>query len=457
MNLTHPWFPLLVALAVLIHRLTAGSWRQWALLLVSAGFVLTWKTGSVLAVLLVISISYASTHLAGSDRGAKSRVIVTAITLLTAVLAVFRYHDQVSRLLASLGWGVTVSGAVGVSYIVFQAISYIVDASRGDAKPLNLRELSLFYAFFPKFVAGPIVRVREMFAPGQGQDPDDATFVMGLVRIFYGAVKKFAIADLLALGLVDRVFGNPALMSGPEAFFGAVGYTIQLYADFSGYTDMALGTAMLLGYRLPENFSRPFAAVDLSDFWRRWHITLSSWLRDYVYIPLGGSRVAAWRINLNLLVTFLVAGIWHGSGWTFVVWGLMHGVGLVFERLIGVHGLHRRRDLSLGLKIFAVAATFLYVALAFVFFRAESVHSAIQVLERIFTGPATFDNMDWKLASALAAGFFLQFVPRRIQEAPARFLAALPWPVWTAVMLLGAATIQYLSDVSPRPFIYGGF
>ena len=456
MSLTHPWFPLVVALAVLIHRLTSGSVRRWALVLLSAGFVSTWGAGSVVAVLSVILISYIAVRFLRSSSAPSGAVMVMAAVSLVGVLALFRYHTQITAVLHSWGWVITVPGAVGVSYIVFQAISYVADVRRGQAGQLNFRDLALYYTFFPKFISGPIVRVHEMFSSGQGEDPDDVTFVMGLTRIFCGAVKKFAIADFLALELVDRVFGNPSLMSGPEAFLGAVGYTIQLYADFSGYTDMALGTAMLLGYRLPENFMRPFAAVDLSDFWRRWHITLSAWLRDYVYIPLGGSRVPSWRIHVNLLVTFLVAGIWHGSGWTFIVWGLMHGAGLVFERAAGIHGVHRRK-LSLPVRITASGLTFLYVALAFVFFRADSVGAALHVLERIVTGPLTVDNIDWRIMAALVAGFSLQFVPGRIRESAVHFMAGLPWPVWTAAMLAGAAAVQYLSDISPRPFIYGGF
>ena len=223
---------------------------------------------------------------------------------------------------------------VGISFYTFMAISYVVDTYRGDFVPTTLEKFAVYLSFFPHLVAGPIVRPGELIPQlDVPRDPRRVDTSRAFYLIATGLFKKVVIANYLASHIVDQVFGAPGQHSSLEILIGIYAYAVQIYADFSGYTDIAIGLALLLGFKFPQNFDSPYAAVSLQDFWRRWHMTLSRWLRDYLYIPLGGNRKGTIITYRNLMLTMLIGGLWHGAGWTFIVWGGIHGVGLVLRAL----------------------------------------------------------------------------------------------------------------------------
>ena len=269
---------------------------------------------------------------------------------------------------------------VGISFYTFMGISYIVDVYRRQLEPAGWLDTFLYLSFFPHLVAGPIVRGAELFPQfAKRRDPKHVDFSRAAYLIFAGLFKKVVLSSYLATTIVDPVFGDPGAHSSSEILVAVYGYAVQIYADFSGYTDIAIGIALLLGFEFPQNFDRPYTARSLQDFWRRWHMTLSRWLRDYLYIPLGGSRRGKLRTYLNIFITMLLGGLWHGAAWNFVVWGGIQGAGQV----IG----HARRDrrAERGLpepedtprrRAVERFVTFHIVCLGWIFFRAGSIGGA---------------------------------------------------------------------------------
>mgnify|MGYP000822949840 FL=1 len=272
---------------------------------------------------------------------------------------------------------------VGISFFVFQSMSYTIDICRGQLKPLNNWADYLFYlSFFPQLVAGPIVRAKD-FIPQIRQNPLRVTremFGMGVFLILIGLFKKAVISDYISLNFVDRIFDEPLLYSGFECLMGIYGYALQIYCDFSGYSDMAIGIALLLGFRFPKNFDAPYKSATITEFWRRWHISLSTWLRDYLYISLGGNRKGAVRTYWNLFAVFLVTGIWHGAAWSYVAWGIWNGIFIVIERFFGL-------DKDKNDRWYVSAAKHVYAFFAIVWgmiiFRAESLSYAYEYICRM--------------------------------------------------------------------------
>jgi len=303
------------------------------------------------------------------------------------MLGVFKYYDFFALELSNLLGADTsiplleLTLPVGVSFFTFQAMSYVIDLKRRLVKPMPFLDFAVYLSFFPQLVAGPIVRASEM-APQIAQRPDPRTVpsTEAFHLILRGLFKKVVISSWLASTLVDNVFANPDGHSSHDVLLGVYGYAIQIYADFSGYTDIAIGVALLLGFRFPTNFDCPYRALSLRDFWKRWHITLSSWLRDYLYIPLGGNRGRNSETYRNLLITMVLGGLWHGSTWNFVIWGMIHGVALMIERLLPNRDIH---------PMFRWVITFHVVCFAWVFFRAESFAAALDVLAAIFSSRVT--------------------------------------------------------------------
>lgn len=276
---------------------------------------------------------------------------------------------------------------LGISFHTFQLIGYVVDVSRGETAAIrNPWKMSLFVTFFPQLIAGPIVRPHE-FLPQLETRREFSTpqFLHGLDLIAVGVVKKVLVADQLA-PFVDQAFADPATAGGWGTLLAVYAYAIQIYCDFSGYTDIGRGCAFMLGYTLPSNFDAPYLACNVSDFWRRWHITLSLWLRDYLYIPLGGSRGGEWNTYRNLILTMTLGGLWHGASLTFIVWGLLHGVLLAVNRWVhNLAGVHVNEPLFAGrvYRILATVATFHAVCLGWIFFRASDFATAFSVLAQI--------------------------------------------------------------------------
>jgi D-alanyl-lipoteichoic acid acyltransferase DltB (MBOAT superfamily) len=343
---------------------------------------------------------------------------------------------------------------IGISFFTFQAISYLVDISRRQIKPMAPLDFATYLSFFPHLVAGPIVRASE-FAPQleQPMDPERIPATEAMLLIAFGLFKKVVISSYLAREIVDPVFAVPAQHSSFEILIATYAYAIQIFADFSGYTDIAIGCALLLGFRFPQNFNAPYTAGSLQEFWRRWHMTLSRWLRDYLYIPLGGSRggwLFTWR---NLLIVMVLGGLWHGAAWTFVAWGAIHGVGLVAERAITSRWDPRGR--WWGVARWAI--TFHIVCLAWIFFRAESGSLALELLGRLFTagGPAPLVSplLLLVIAGALAVQFFSARWLREIEYGVSR----LALPAQAALFALAIVLIDALGPSGVAPFIYFQF
>jgi D-alanyl-lipoteichoic acid acyltransferase DltB (MBOAT superfamily) len=304
---------------------------------------------------------------------------------------------------------------IGISFTTFRAISYLVDLYRGEAREANILDLGIFMSFFPYMAAGPITRMGELLPQlrlSARRQKIDATRALYLIAL--GLAKKLIISDYLARTLTNDVFATPGQFSAIDVIIGIHAYAVQIYCDFSGYTDMAIGVALLLGFNLPLNFNRPYTAVTAREFWRRWHMTLSRWIRDYLYIPLGGSRKGSVRTYVNVMIAMILAGLWHGAGWTFVVWGALHGIYQVVE-----HRLEARRK-GMGLPprelkgarlAFRRLVTLELVCLGWVFFRADSIGDAFAVIGRTFTGWATRPEPGFWVILAIVIGIGFQYLP----------------------------------------------
>ena len=415
------------------------------------------------------------------DWGAARRklLVAVAVGVNLAVLGTFKYADffidSLVTMAASFGveLGVHTLGVllpVGISFYTFQGIGYVVDVYRGDVEAeRSFLHFALFISFFTQLVAGPIVRARDLLPQLRAEAvPDPSAGQRGVMLIATGLFKKMVLADLLALHLVDRVFDLPNRFGSLEVLAAIYGYGLQIYYDFSGYTDIAIGSALILGFRLPPNFRAPYQATDLQDFWRRWHISLSTWLRDYLYIPLGGSR-SRWRPRtyLNLLTTMVLGGLWHGPAWSFVLWGTIHGVGLAAVRFWQRHagGLVERvfgapapdSAWSRARRALAIFVTFHFVTFAWVFFRAENLPSAMAVFDQLFLFLPGSINLTPMVTMLLVAGITLHWFP---EDVAARIRARLiGFPAYLqAVLLVGYAwLIANLSSTDTTPFVYFQF
>lgn len=347
---------------------------------------------------------------------------------------------------------------VGISFYTFQTLSYTIDVYRGRLRASdNFLHFALFVAFFPQLVAGPIVRASD-FLPQLIREPiyKPREHSIGLFLVCAGLIKKVAIANVLALNLVDRIWDNPDLYSSLEVLVGMHAYAFQIYCDFSGYSDVAIGLALMLGFHLPENFRRPYLSRDIAEFWRRWHISLSSWLRDYLYIPLGGSRNGAWATYRNLAITMLLGGLWHGASWTFVIWGAGHGIALGVVRFI-----QRRRDPSyeptLIRQILAGLLTFEFVNVLWVVFRAPTWNDARQFFGRLFEGSSYAPNLTLPVLLALGVGIWMHITPPRWKEQWIERFVNLPlWAQGLAAVTVAIA-LQHIKGADAVPFIYFQF
>jgi len=349
---------------------------------------------------------------------------------------------------------------LGISFMCFHAISLMMDAWRGKLhKRVALADALLYVAFFPQLVAGPILRASK-FLPqlDRAPDPKRIETSRALLLIACGLIKKVLIANTLATLQVDDVFANPLSASASQALAAVYGYAVQIYCDFSGYTDIAIGCALLLGYRFPNNFDSPYKAATPQDFWRRWHISLSTWLRDYLYIPLGGGRSGRVRVHLNLMITMLLGGLWHGAAWNFVLWGGLHGLLLIVHR----EWDHFCNRFSIGWRRSVwwlwVSRLLLFhaVCLGWVFFRAGSLPVGLDVLGRLVHGEWLKDVSAVTLL-CIMVGLGMQYVPslwiKRVHLFGTWLQPALRGCVFAGILLL----IEVLGPSAPAPFIYFQF
>jgi len=403
--------------------------------------------------------------------GPRKVLLGIAVAFNLGLLGWFKFYDffvsSADNLLRVVGLQaplplLQVTLPVGISFLTFRAISYVVDVYRARLEPAPLLDVAVFITFFPYIAAGPIVRGSELLPQlRRPRDPRRIDASRAFRLIFAGLVKKVLIADFLATAVVNGVFATPGRYSALDTLAGIYGYAVQIYCDFSAYTDIAIGVALLLGFALPDNFDAPYTAVSFRDFWRRWHMTLSRFLRDYLYIPLGGNRRGRRRTSINLMITMLLAGLWHGAAWTFVFWGGFHGVGLAWD--------HRKRDRrrDLGLPEEAPTrrrllrqrlVTFNLVCLGWVFFRADSFGAAWAVLARLFTGWfAPVVAVTPLLVAVIALGVAIQYVPRRAIDGLQAGFSRLQPVAQGLVLGLGLAVVTVLGPQGAAPFLYFRF
>jgi alginate O-acetyltransferase complex protein AlgI len=383
-----------------------------------------------------------------------------------AVLCFYKYYDffieSLNDLFLSIGFErelpyMAVILPLGISFFTFQGISYVVDVYRRDVSAsTSLLDILLYKSFFPQLVAGPIVRASTLI-PQLRARPDPSAILMswGLVLILVGLFKKLIVANYLATLLVDEVFFDPSYYGTWDLLVAGYAYAVQIYCDFSGYSDMAIGTAALLGYRFDKNFDQPFRAASMREFWRRWHISLSSWLRDYLYIPLGGSHRGPWMTRRNLMITMLLGGIWHGAAWTFVIWGFMHGLALVIENMLtGRRQLQRHSAVWRGL---GVLYTFHLVVAAFIFFRAESLDYALLYFESLFTSDLPTMLTTPFVLGLVAFGIGIHFLPKDSVERTGAALSRMPAAAQGALAAVVLVAISALGPEGVAPFIYFQF
>jgi alginate O-acetyltransferase complex protein AlgI len=458
---------------LLYWPLASNRWvRVTFLLAASYYFYALWNPRFLAVLFLISSVDFLTGRAIGAAENQKLRKTLLGISLLGDIgaLVLFKYFNffsvSFSDLLGKFGQRASpvfltrLALPLGLSFITFRSLSYVIDVYRRTTKPTaNYLEYLTFVAFFPTLIAGPLVRAKELL-PQFSKQPTLTSEDGGraIFLIMLGLVKKIAIANFLANNLVDRVFDQPQLYSSLETLAAIYGYALQIYCDFSGYTDMAIGSAMLLGFKLPINFNSPYRAGNLIDFWRRWHITLSEWLRDYVYISIGGLRKRRFNSYRNLVITMLVAGLWHGAAWTFVLWGGLHGLGLAANHWWDAfrRGRKRKPRQEWWAKAAAVFVTFHFVCLGWVLFRAGSLRQTWEVLKRLGSLEFAASNLALPVLSVLVLGYLAHWIPRPTFDKVSDGWNWLPSPAQAALILGVALGLYYVSSTNVQ-FIYGNF
>lgn len=447
--------------------------RPLLLLIASYVFYMKWDWRFAGLILLSTAVDYFVGMAMANRRPDQRRLLLLAsLTVNLGVLGFYKYFDFFAESLArAIGadpasWTLQLILPVGVSFYTFQSMSYTIDVYRGRIAPERSPvDFALFVAFFPQLVAGPIVRASDFFPQlSKWAAPDGLRLRRAFQLILFGLIKKLVFADRFAL-IADGYFDAPRAVDSPEtAWVGVFAFAMQIFFDFSGYTDIARGCALVLGFEFPVNFERPYLATSITDFWHRWHISLSTWLRDYLYVPLGGNRGGAWRTYRNLLLTMLLGGLWHGAAWTFVAWGAFHGGLLAIERAIsGLRWPGRIRRAWQNPWLWAPRAigTFVVVCVGWVLFRARSFSDARHILETMF------DVAIWRRAASgiepdptllLGVGLTLGIA---LLEERLRILESLlraPWPVQTAVYLVCLWGLEFFSVLDQSiPYVYFQF
>lgn len=467
-------FAIYFCVVLLVHWLSNPFRTPWKLFMIGASYFFyawwDWRFVALLAGVSAISQAGAlAVHRVREPR-ARRAVLVASLAAALAPLLWFKYYGFVSlnvdHVVALLGTKellplVQVALPVGISFFTFMGVGYVMDVYRDQTAPAGWIDAFLYLSFFPHLVAGPIVRKQELVPQFQSaRDPRRVDSSRAAYLIFKGLFKKVVVSSFVASAIVDPVFANPKGHSSQEIWVAVYAYAVQIYADFSGYTDIAIGIALLLGFKFPDNFDRPYSAASLQEFWRRWHMTLSRWLRDYLYIPLGGNRRGRGRTYVNIMLTMLLGGLWHGASWTFFVWGGIHGVGqsvghLRRERRSATRK-HRASD-SPYRTAFSRFLTFQVVCFAWVFFRADSLSSAFAILKGGLTRFGPSPLVTWPVVLAIAAVIGAQYVPH---EAAAWLQAAFSRRGFVLQGVVLGTALLVISTLGPQgvaPFIYFRF
>ena len=433
-----------------------GFWEPAFVLLLVASTAVNWAMGRDLARMKDED---------GALNPAGRALLAFGVSLNLLALGYFKYYgffaEEINDLVGVVGVGELIplrqiTLPIAISFFTFHAISYLVDVARGDIEePMSILDFSLYLSFFPHLVAGPIVRVTG-FMP-QIREPLSQRLLSAspaFQLILFGLFKKVVISSYLASEIADPVFAAPGQHSAQEILVGVYAYAVQIFADFSGYTDIAIGCALLLGVAFPQNFDQPYRALSLQDFWRRWHMTLSRWLRDYLYIPLGGNRGPKAFVYRNLVLTMVLGGLWHGAALTFVVWGAIHGFGLLAER-----ELRERYPGRLGRwsPVLQWLMTFHVVCLAWIFFRAETFGTAWEMIGRMLTAWGDTSAITPLLLFVIAGSIAAQFLPAKLSVSLHGSFSRLAPVAQAATLAIGLVAIDTLGPEGVAPFIYFQF
>jgi D-alanyl-lipoteichoic acid acyltransferase DltB (MBOAT superfamily) len=439
-----------------------GYWLSWRVraaglaVILAANYIFLAKWGWIYLALIpaasTIDFLLGRALATASGTALRRGLVAISIVMNIGLIVSCKY---VPFFLGGAGWVLP----MGLSFYAFQAMTYTIDIFRKDSKPVaSYLTYLCSVSFFPTMLAGPITRVTNL--AGQftrknrvitGEEGGHALFRIGL-----GLAKKFLIADYLSSNLVTRVFDLPTLYSGGEVLLAVYAYAFQLYYDFSAYTDIVTGAAALFGLKLPANFNRPYTARNIADFWRRWHISFSDWLRDYLYFSLPGKRIKAFAY-LNLVITMAIGGFWHGANWTFIVWGLLHGAGLAAYRGWQAVRGNPKPSPSMAARVLGVLLTFHFVAFTWIFFRAASVDTALSMLSQIASLHFTFDNVTRPFVMVLLIAILVHFTPKQwFLDLQARYGRS-PALVQAALMAALIVAIQYIGAAKVTPFIYTKF
>lgn len=451
------FLPVLLVLYFLpVPQKIRRPWRNGVLLCFSIGFYAWGEPVFVFVMLAGVLLNWAGVIF--MDRAKHRKAWLTVLVIMDiALLGVFKYASFLSKNIAALCGDdsliLDIALPIGISFFTFQMLSYVFDVYRGEARlQKNLLYVALYITLFPQLIAGPIVRYTEVETDILSRTESVEKFAAGFKRFIYGLGKKMLLANYMAQ-IADNIFDYAARPSVLTAWLGAVAYALQIYYDFSGYSDMAIGLGGMFGFRFSENFNYPYAAGSVTDFWRRWHISLSSWFRDYVYIPLGGSRVNKCRMIFNLLAVWLLTGIWHGANWTFPVWGLIYFAVLTFEKLTGTGKKHHA---------FTHAYTLMTVVLAWVVFRSANLKSAADYIGVMFGRGA--EGFAGAAFASYIKGSYLVLAAALAGTLPlyrccAEYLAAhkLGWleDVWLFIVF--ALSVCACTGATYNPFIYFNF
>jgi D-alanyl-lipoteichoic acid acyltransferase DltB (MBOAT superfamily) len=451
---------------IFIHKY--GNARTAYVLLFSLFFY--YKAGGMYFILLIVAAIinyYLSLHMFKTEKSAKRKFFITLLVLINlGILAYYKYTNFIIENINAVANSdiafKNIILPIGISFYMFQAISYCIDVYRREIEPThNLLDFSFYLCYFPQLVAGPIVRAK-YFIPQMYKKLQLSKEDMGIAifLILVGLVKKAVISDYISINFVDRVFDSPGSYTAIENLLATYGYSIQIYCDFSGYSDMAIGLALLMGFKIPPNFRTPYKSASVTEFWRRWHISLSSWLRDYLYISLGGNRKGRVRTYANLLFVMLVGGLWHGASWKFVAWGGLHGAMLAIERFF-------KRFIKLPKSIFTriigIILTFHFVSFCWIFFRARDFGTAIELIRRI--GDVSLQTEQWlsvlsvykNVLIVLLAGFIMHFLPERFVQWLQRGFIRTPIVVKALIIGLIFWLVYATASSEVQPFIYFQF
>lgn len=446
---------------------TAIAVSNWILIIASYMFVIyaDWRFAAVLAF-----VSVSTWYFGKQQKGTTAGIVIALLAL-----AFFKYTNFFAQSFAKLfGNDYTALGIIlplGISFYTFSAIGYLIDIKRGKISPASFAEVVLYLSFFPKITSGPIAKSADFFAQtGSRRALDSKCFSAGIQIFAFGLFKKIVLADRLSV-FVNQVYATPKAFGSLTVFLAVIAYSFQIYFDFSGYSDMAIGSAKVLGFDLPRNFNLPYLSHNVTELWKRWHITLSSWLQEYLYISLGGNRKGTARTYLNLVLTMVLGGLWHGANWTFIIWGLLHGLALAVHKLwMNVTKSPSKQHGALANAVSTVL-TFLFTSFCWIFFRAQSFDRALEIISRIFAFKAGVEQPYMWLFVSLAVFIVccIFAAKKSLSQKPAlkklnqSYISGY-YPVldltkfWSLVaFFVFCGLILCLAYTGGSPFIYGNF